>query len=94
MQIFFGIAYLVVGLVQLFAIMDGISAITSITGFFAFMIALFVTYIPLLGAGLGVYGAITVWDWPLLQASLLFFWYVPVFLILAIADGIFSRRTY
>lgn len=86
MQAFFMIAYLVIGFVQLFAVMDGVAYATGIDGFFGAMIALFTTYIPFLGAGLGVYGAINVWDWSLLQAGMLFFWFVPVGILFALLD--------
>jgi hypothetical protein len=86
MQVFFGIAYLIIGLVQLFAVVVGIEYATGIEGFFGFIIAAFVTYIPLLGSLLGVYGAINVWDWSIIQAGLLFFWYVPVFIAMALLD--------
>lgn len=87
MQVFFGIAYIVVGLVQLVAIMDGVAYALDISRFFAAIIALFVTYIPLLGSVLGVYGAVNVWDWSLIQAGLLFFWYVPIFIVVLLLEG-------
>ncbi len=81
MFLFFYIAYFVMGIVQLFAIMDGIDYATGIGGIFGFFIALFTTYIPLLGAGLGVYGAVNVWDWHWIQAVLLYFWFIPVIIV-------------
>ena len=87
MRVFFDIAYYaycIIGIVQLFAIMDGVHYVSGIGGFFCFIIALFTTYIPLLGAGLGAYGAVNVWDWSWLLAGLLFFWFVPVGILLAI----------
>ncbi|MEQ8828581.1 MAG: hypothetical protein RLW87_02135 [Alphaproteobacteria bacterium] len=86
MQVFLYIAYFVMGIVQLFAIMDGVDYATGIDGFFCFLIAAFTTYIPFLGAGLGVYGAVNVWDWSWIQAGLLFFWFVPVYILIAIFD--------
>lgn len=94
MQVFFVIAYFVMGFAQLFAIADGITGLTSIGGFFAFIIAAFLTYIPLLGAGLGVFGAVTEWGWSIWQAGLLFFWYVPVFVVLFLWGAVFDRRAY
>lgn len=82
MQMFFFLAYLILGFVQLFAIMDGVSLFLGVTGFVSFFMALFVTYIPLLGSALGVYGATQVWDWDLLQALIIFFWYVPVMAVI------------
>ena len=91
MQFFFTIAYFVIGLVQLFAIMDGVDYATGIDGVFGFLIALFTTYIPLLGSVLGVYGAVNAWDWSWVQAGLLFFWFVPVSILGAIYFAIFER---
>lgn len=88
MQVFFSLAYFVIGLVQLFAIIDGVSYAFGVGGVLAFIIGIVTTYIPLLGAGLGVYGAIKVWDWSFIQAGLLFFWYIPAFA----AMMIFTRR--
>ncbi len=87
MQLFIFIGYVVVGFYQLFAIMDGIDYAWGIEGFLGFLIAAFTTYIPLLGSGLGVYGAVHVWDWNIWQAGLLFFWFVPVWLLM-LAIGI------
>ena len=84
MQLFFGIAYFLIGIIQLFAIVDGVDYATGIDGVFAFIIAVLTTYIPFLGAGLGVYGAVNVWDWSLLQAALLFFWFIPVGILFAL----------
>ena len=82
MQVFFGIAYLVIGLVQLFAIVGGIDYALGIGTVLSFIIAVFITYIPLVGSIAGVYGAINVWDWSIWQAVVLFFWYVPVYLLI------------
>ncbi|MGH0004800.1 hypothetical protein ACQU0X_32455 [Pseudovibrio ascidiaceicola] len=87
MQLFFTLAYLFIGFVQLFAIMDGIDYALDIGSVLSAILAFIVTYIPLLGSGLGIYGAINAWDWSTLQAFALFLWYVPVLLLFAI----FSR---
>lgn len=81
MQVFLGIAYFAVGIAQWFAVVDGIEYATGAPTFVAFILSAFVNYIPLLGSALGVYGAMNVWDWSIIQAGVLFFWYVPVFVI-------------
>ncbi|MER9168933.1 hypothetical protein NKI12_16400 [Mesorhizobium australicum] len=91
MQVFLVIAYLVVGFAQLFAIMDGIGYGLGVGGIISFIVAGFVTYVPLLGSGLGVYGAVNVWDWSIWQAGALFFWYIPFAIMLTLFEG-FSRR--
>lgn len=95
MQVFFAIAYFMIGLVQLVAIMDGIGYALHIGHFVAGIIAFFVTYIPLIGSIAGVYGAVNVWHWSALQAALLFFWYVPVIIAVVLFAGastLFSRK--
>lgn len=84
MQVFFGIAYFIVGIVQLFAVMDGIEYGIGLDGFFNTMLALFLAWFPIVGSAVGVYGAINVWDWSFVQAGVLFFWYVPVFIIVCL----------
>lgn len=91
MQVFFGIAYFIMGIVQLFAIIEGIAFALNIGKFLSGIIAFLITYIPLVGSAVGVYGAVNVWHWSLLQAGALFFWYVPVFIFLAVF-GAFSNR--
>lgn len=90
MQVFIGIAYLAVGFAQLFAIIEYFER-TLNWGFFDVVLAFFVTYIPILGSVLGVLGAMDGWGWDIWQAGLLFFWYVPVFLFLYVADLIANR---
>lgn len=77
MEIFGIIAYFTIGFVQLFAIAiaiaDGIGFKLGVGSFISFLIACFLTYIPLLGSLAGVYGAVNVWDWSVWQALRLFF---------------------
>ncbi len=91
MQVFFGIAYFVMGFVQFFAVVAGIQYALNLGRFLSVVLAFFITYIPLVGSALGVYGAVKVWDWSLLQATVLFFWYVPVFIAASAFDAL-SRR--
>ncbi len=57
----------------------------------SYIIAAFTTYIPIVGSVLGVYGATNAWDWPLLQALVLFFWYVPVYAVVFLYSLVFAR---
>lgn len=96
MRVFLQIAYFVVGLVQFFAVWDGaeyfLGAESFVGRMFAFFLSLFLTYIPLLGSALGVYGAVNVWDWSLAKSIVLFFWYVPIFVIF-LGYGLISDRS-
>jgi hypothetical protein len=90
MKVFFQIAYFAIGLVQLFAVWDGAAAFVG--NFFGFFVGLFLTYIPLIGSALGVYGAVHVWQWTLLKAMLLFFWYVPVYFVFFAFSFVSAKR--
>ena len=79
--------YFVVGIAQFFAIWDAIE-LYLVWGWLDLWIALFVTYIPLLGSILGYLGATEVWYWEPWQALTLFFWYVPVAAIFLIFGAI------
>lgn len=96
MKVFFQIAYFTVGIVQFFAVWDGakyfLGAEYFIVRIFAFFVSLFLTYIPLLGSVVGVYGAVNVWDWSFTKSMILFFWYVPVFILFIGYELITDRR--
>lgn len=96
MKAFFQIAYFVVGIVQFFAVWDGTSHFVGAESFigrmFAFFVSLMVTYIPLIGSGIGVYGATSVWNWSLGKSLILFFWYVPVYILFITYGFIADRR--
>ena len=52
----------------------------------SFIAAIFVTYVPLLGAAAGTYAAHEIWGWTWYWSALLFFW--PV--VLAVFAGLFA----
>ena len=89
----FIIAYLIVCFAQFFAIWDGMIYMLNMEGAFgyaiAFVLSVIASPIPIVGSILGIYGAVSVWDWHILFAALLFFWYVPV----AIASWLFPYRS-
>jgi hypothetical protein len=92
MRVFFQIAYFVIGAVQFFAIWDGFKYMLGVGSFFGFLLALFITYIPLVGSAMGVYGAIKVWDWGAVQAFVLFFWYLIILVPFYAVVGVNALR--
>lgn len=92
---FIQIAYFMVGIVQFFAVWDGVRLFIGPESFigsaFAFMGALAVNYIPLLGSGIGVYGAVHAWDWSLLKSLILFFWYAPIAILFIVISSLSER---
>ena len=81
MKNFFGIAYFLIGIFQFLAIWDGSMLALGVGNMLGFLIAAFITYIPVVGSVMGVYGAHNVWDWELWKAVALFFWYIPIAIV-------------
>jgi hypothetical protein len=79
--------YMVVGFVQIFAIVAGIKVWLGWGTVASFIGAIVTTYIPFAGQGLGIYGAVVGWDWPLIQAILLF----GGPLLIVVVVGLFSN---
>lgn len=73
MQVIGFIIYMGIGLVQLAAVMAGIHVWWGFSGFFSFIVAAIVAYIPILGSVVGMAGAMQAWDWEWWQAAGLFF---------------------
>ena len=77
MQVFFGAAYFLMGVVQFFAIWDYLSGGDG--GFFSFIGAMFLAGIPIVGSAMGVLGAYNIWGWSLMASILLMFGWLIVF---------------
>ncbi|CNE70553.1 hypothetical protein [Yersinia kristensenii] len=90
------IIYIGVGIVQLAAVMAGLESWWGLNGFFSFIIAFVVAYIPLLGSVVGMMGAVQAWHWDWWQAGGLFFGALILTVLLggvsSIADWFGSRR--
>jgi len=67
------IIFLLIGIIQFFAIMNGIESWWGLHWIIAGPVAFVVAYIPLLGAVVGMVGAVDIWHWEWWQAGLLFF---------------------
>lgn len=84
----FGIIYFIAicatGLFQTVLIAEGIEYCTGLGDFTTNTLALITTYIPIVGSGLAVYGAVNVLDWGLIPSLLLLFWYVPAAIMVAL----------
>lgn len=76
------ITYILIGLLQIAAIVDGVEHLFGFDSIFgtiiAIFIGMFITYIPMVGAAAGIYGAVESWGWGIGTALLVFLWYVPV----------------
>ena len=66
--VFFGM-----GIFQMAAIIAGFNVWLGWNWFLSLVIALFITYIPLVGQIVGIMGAVKGWGWEWWQAALLFF---------------------
>ncbi len=77
------IAYAIVGIIQIFATVDGVEYLTGLGSFAAWLIASFTGWMPLIGTAFGIYGAHKAWNWTLAN-SLLLFVGIPGFFIILI----------
>lgn len=81
MRTFFQLAFLILCIVQFFAIWNGLEKLTGMEGIISTVLgvlaSVIVAAVPLLGSVFGMSGAVYAWDWSWLQAALLFF-SVPV----------------
>tara|TARA_B100001175_G_C19163194_1_gene473851 strand:+ start:84 stop:374 length:291 start_codon:yes stop_codon:yes gene_type:complete len=87
-----GIGYVVIGILQWFATMDGLMYWFGISGIFAFFLSGFIAYIPLLGTIAGFKGAMDVWGWSFLEAGALFFGPFLIVSIISILVIVFERK--
>lgn len=88
-----GIGYFCLGVLQLFATVDGIALALGVHGIFAWFIAIFVAYMPLIGTGAGIYGAIEAWGWDTWTALALFLGPYAVYLVLYIVARALEPRS-
>lgn len=82
------IGFLVMGIVQYFAIYVFFRDYLDWHWLFCALPSLILAAMPLIGSIFGMIGATTVWDWSWLQAGLLFFWWPVLFLVIYGAGGI------
>lgn len=87
------LVYFVLGLVQFFAVWDGVMELLDIGSVLGFILGGFLTFVPLVGAGLGIYGAVEVWDWSFIQAFLLLGWqfiFLGFMLLISVSSAVAS----
>jgi hypothetical protein len=73
--------FVLMGLIQLFAVYAEIESVTHIWKIAALYLASIITYIPIIGNVCGFFGAKNVWDWPWRRAAALYIG-LPVFMLL------------
>ena len=83
-----GVGYLALGVLQTAAVIGGIKYWLGVVTFFAYILATFVAFIPIVGTALGVVGAHYAWGWSWLISLTLFFGPLVVIGILAAASGV------
>jgi hypothetical protein len=82
------IGYLALGVLQIAAVIGGIKYWLGVGSFFAFILAMFFGFVPIVGTALGVVGAHYSWGWSWLISLVLFFGFLVVIGILAAATGV------
>lgn len=87
------IAYIILGIFQLAAVMSGLKDWIGLHWIIAAPLAFFIAYIPFVGTVVGIFGAVTVWHWSWLQAGGLFFGPFIIISIIAISAGVLENLT-
>ena len=72
LKIFISISYFILGLYQLFAIMDGLEIWIGLHWIIAVPLSFILAYIPIVGTVVGMCGAVYAWNWTWLQSGGLF----------------------
>jgi len=89
------ILYLIMGVVQFFAIIAGVHIWWGIGWLEAAIASFALTYTPLVGAALSVVGAVSAWGWNYIAAAALFFFpYILYFLALVFFNFIIVCRSF
>jgi len=83
MKAILGIAYFVLGIVQLFAEIDGLHQVLGWPTLLCWIVAVFTAYIPLVGTVAGIWGARAAWGWTW-PASLGLFLGIPALMLAAV----------
>lgn len=78
MQIAAQIGFFILGFVQLFATASYFTEILRWGDVLGWLLALLLSWFPLVGSVLGMLGAHDVWGWGWLPAFFLFFWPLPI----------------
>lgn len=85
-----GIAYFCLGIFQFIAMFAGLTDWAGLHWLIAGPLSLFIAYIPLVGTVLGIMGAMTAWNWPLLHALALFLGPFVAIAAIALTSGAIS----
>lgn len=86
------VVWAAIGLLQIFATVDGIAEWLGLPMFLCWLAALFLGWMPVVGTALGIYGAYAVWGWSLPAAVGLFLGIPLLFLGVSAAAGLIAAR--
>ena len=78
------LVYVVMGMVQIAAIVAGFEEWWGWNGFFSIIGASIVGYLPIIGTVIGIGGAICGWGWYPMAAILLFCWPLILYILIAV----------
>jgi hypothetical protein len=96
MKVFGLLVYTLLGFVQIAAAAAGLEYLTGLPGFLCWLLALF-GWFPIIGTGLGIYGAYVAWGWTLTSAFALLLGvpvalFVMVLVTTAVGVAVASRK--
>ncbi len=82
-----------IGCAQLFAIMDFAALHWGLGSFISFIVGLLLAYIPIVGTGCGICGAVYAWGWSWWAACLLYLWPYPLFALVMLFAAVSEKRS-
>lgn len=85
MKGFFSLLFITISIVQMTAIIGGFNDWLGWNIVLSVILAMVLTWFPLIGAALGIMGAVNAWGWEWWQALLLFAW--PMILVFGFGIG-------
>ncbi len=91
MNVIVSVVFFGVSLIQIAAIIGGLHDWLDWNIVISSILAVFITWIPIVGAVLGILGAIHAWHWELWQAVLLFAWPWVLILFFGTGSAIFNK---
>lgn len=88
MRVIINILFLASSIFQFFACIAGVDYTLNMGDFVSFILAIVLTWIPVVGAVFGVIGAHNVWHWGLYTSIFLFIWpMIFTFVLILLGKG-------
>ena len=86
------VLFFLIGCFQLAAGVAGVQAWLGLPASLAFLLSMFIAWVPLAGTALGYFGAISAWGWPWWKSAMFFVGVLVTIVLLAGVSALQQRR--